>query len=31
MTLGQWRKEHPNTTVLLGSKKQIEEKEPEGG
>lgn len=25
LTLGEWRKKHPNTKVLLGSKKQIEE------
>ena len=24
VTLGEWRKKHPDTTVLLGSKKQIE-------
>jgi len=25
--LGEWRKEHPNTVVLLGSKDRIEKKE----
>ena len=25
MTLGEWREKHPNTTVLLGSKKAIED------
>lgn len=24
VSLGEWRKKHPNTTVLLGSKKDIE-------
>ncbi len=24
VTLGEWRKKHPDTTVLLGSKKKIE-------
>ncbi len=28
VSLGEWRKEHPNTTVLLGSKAQIEKKSP---
>lgn len=27
ITLGEWRKEHPNTTVLLGSKKELESAE----
>ena len=27
VTLGEWRKKHPNTVVLLGSKSQIEAKE----
>jgi hypothetical protein len=27
MRLGEWRKLHPNTVVLLGSKKQIENAE----
>ena len=26
MTLGKWRKRHPNTEVLLGSRRQIEAK-----
>ena len=25
VSLGEWRKKHPNTRVLLGSKKQIEQ------
>ena len=29
MPLGQWRKQHPNTTVLLGSKSEIEKPAPE--
>ena len=28
MPLGQWRKQHPHTTVLLGSKGQIEKPTP---
>lgn len=27
VTLGEWRKRHPNTKVLLGSRRQIEAKE----
>lgn len=28
--LGQWRREHPDTKVLLGSKRDIEKKESSG-